>query len=190
MPSQVELVRGQDVVAKQAGDSLTGGKPGALTPLEVAGGQGTVRLVVERARDRLWQLDQRAGQRPVDRLGTLRRRSLGDVEEQRPVDAAVPDRAEADEVREDRVERPVRLQLVELPDLRVAVAICGIGELDRDERLSVRAVVARPGCVQVVDQLRADQTGEELIDDQPLVVSTERAPRLVEELVLRDTVLA
>jgi hypothetical protein len=124
----------------------------------------------------------------------LRCRPAGDVEEERPVDAAVLDRAEADQLGEDRVERSIRLQLIELPDLRVAVAIGGIRELDRDERSSVRSVVERPGrvqlLVQLLDQLRADQAREEVVEDQPLVVPAECAPGLVEELDLRDAVFA
>ena len=53
------------------------------------------------------------------------------------------DRAHADQVRENRQRLRVLTDAVELADLGVAVAVGGVGELDRDERPAVRAVVAR-----------------------------------------------
>ena len=92
---------------RAARDGLPRRESGALAALEVARGERAVRVVFDGARDRLRQLDQRARQLTVDRLGALGRPSAGDVEHQRPVDAAVLDRAEADQVGEDRQQRPV-----------------------------------------------------------------------------------
>ena len=72
----------------------------------------------------------------------------------------------------------------------MAVAVRGVRELDRDERLPVGPVVARAGRAELVHQRVADDAGEELVDDQPLVVPGERPPRLVEELRVLDAVLA
>ena len=54
-------------------------------------------------------------------------------------------------------QRAAGLQAVELPDLRMAVAIGGVGELDRDERRAVGAVEPRPVGQQLRDELRADE---------------------------------
>ena len=120
----------------------------------------------------------------------LRGRPARDVEQQRPVDPAVADRAEADQVGKDRVERPAGLEPVELPNLRMTVAIGGVRELERDEGDAVRPVEARPACPELVDELRSNETRQELVHDQPLVVPAERAACLVEEFRLGDAVLA
>ena len=85
------------------------------------------------------------------------------------------DGAEADQVREDRLERPVRLQLVELPDLRVAVAVRGVGELERDERVAVGAVEVQARRGKLVDEIGSGEDRQEVVDDQPLVVPAQRA---------------
>ena len=76
--------------------------------------------------------------------------------------------------------RTAFLDLVELPDLRVPVAIRAVGKLERDEGLAGGAEVAGSGLQQFVDELFAGQTREQLVDDQPLVMPAQRAPRLVE----------
>ena len=62
----------------------------------------------------------------------------------------------------------------------MAVAICGVRELDRDERLTVRPVVARAVAEELVNELPADKDGQEIVDDQPLVVPAEGAAGFVE----------
>jgi hypothetical protein len=49
-------------------------------------------------------------------------------------------RPEADQVREDRERLDVAIDPVARADLAVAVAICGVGELERDVRVLAVAV--------------------------------------------------
>ena len=92
-----------------------------MAALEIPGGERAVRGDARLSGDRVRQLDQRARELSVDRLRALRGRATRDVEHERPVDGAVGDRAEADEVGEDRQERAVLLQAVELTPSLVSV---------------------------------------------------------------------
>ena len=86
---------------------------------------------------------------------------------------------------------PLRaLIFVPVPDLAVAVAEGGVGELERDVRLAVQGVIARPVVGQLVGELLADQHRQEVAQQDPLVVPHRRAPRLLEDLGLGDAVLA
>src|SRR5690242_11009098 len=106
------------------------------------------------------------------------------VKQQRPVDAAVADWTEPDQVWEQRSSGPARLHLVELAYLRVAVAVGGVGELDGNEGLRLGLVVARAVVEQLVHELASNHAGKEVIDDQPLVVPAQGATSLREELSL------
>jgi hypothetical protein len=66
----------------------------------------------------------------------------------------------------------------------VAVSVSTIGELDRNKRRTVRAVEAGTTGKDRVYQLAACQLRQEFVDDQPLVVPYESAPRVVEQALL------
>ena len=66
-----------------------------------------------------------------------------DVDLQRPVDRVLGrDRAEAHQVGEHRARAEVRVDLVAVADLGVAVAVGGVGELERDVRVARRCGTA------------------------------------------------
>ena len=77
-----------------------------------------------------------------------------------------------------------------MADLAVAVAEGGVGELERDDRRPVGAVAAPGGVLDLLDQRAAHQRGQEVLDDDPLVMPHGRPPRGVEALDLVDAVLA
>src|SRR5581483_12468230 len=109
---------------------------------------------------------------------------------QRPVHAPLADRAEPDQVRENRIERAPGLQPVQLPELLMAVPVRRVRELDGDVRPVLGTVEARTARDELVDELLSDEEWEEVVDDDPLVVPRERPPRIVEDLALVDAVLA
>ena len=171
----------QRLDAELAGDRLARGQSGGLAALEIARGERPVGIVVDVAGDRLRQADQRRGQAPVDPFRPLRRGAPGDVEEQRPVDRHLgPHRRKPDQVREQRQVGLAIVDPVAVADLRVAVAVRGVGELERDERLAVDPVALAAAIEQPCGELGSDQGREEVVQDHPLVVPGEREPRLVE----------
>ena len=70
----------------------------------------------------------------------------------------------------------------------MAVPVGGVGELDRDEGVALGAVEAGALLEQLVDQVRADETGQEVVHDQPLVVPREGSSSFVEQVALRHAV--
>jgi hypothetical protein len=82
-------------------------------------------------------------------------------------------RCESDQVRE---QRQLGLPIVDpeaVADLRVAVAVCGVGELERDERLAVDPVALAAAVEQPRGELGSDQAREEVVQEYPLVVPGE-----------------
>ena len=63
----------------------------------------------------------------------------------------------------------------------MAVSIGCVGELYRNERRAFGAVEAGPASENSGNQVAADQLGQEFIDDHPLVVPGQRAPRRLEQ---------
>ena len=172
----------QRLDAELAGDSLAGGQSGGASALEVTRGERPVGVVVDLAADRLRQADQRCGQASVDPFRPLRRRAPGDVEEQRPVDRHLrAHRGESDQVREHRQVAVPVVDSVAVADLRVAVAVCGVGELERDVRLAVDPVELAAAVEQARGELGSDQAREEVVQDHPLVVPGEQGPCPVED---------
>ena len=77
------------------------------------------------------------------RLARWARRMAVDVDLQRPVDRVLGrDRAEAHQIREQRTRAEVLVDLVAVADLGVAVAVGGVGELERDVRVARRCGTA------------------------------------------------
>jgi hypothetical protein len=72
----------------------------------------------------------------------------------------------------------------------VTIPIRAIGELDRNKRRTAGAVEARPAVKDRLYQLAAGQLRQEFVDDQPLVVPGERAPRMLEQALLVCAVAA
>src|SRR5205085_4830492 len=81
---------------------------------------------------------------------------------------------EPHQVREHRAWAEAPVDLVALPDLRMPVAICRVGELEWDVALIVSAVHLRASFEQLRRQLAADQAGQELAQDHVLVVPRRR----------------
>jgi len=68
----------------------------------------------------------------------------------------------------------------------MAVPVRAIGELDRDKRRPLGVVEAGTTGKDRVHQLAARQLRQEFVDDHPLVVPGERAPRvLIQALLVR-----
>jgi hypothetical protein len=70
----------------------------------------------------------------------------------------------------------------------VAVTVGGIGELERDEGTLASVVVAGSVGRKLVDQLAADQSWQEIVDDDPLVVPSGGPGSLVEQVAFGDAV--
>ena len=79
-------------------------------------------------------------------------------------------------------------QLVGVTNLAVPIPVGGVREFQGDERFPRRLIV--PGAVheQLIDQRLADEAGQEVVEDKPLVVPAGRATRLVEERGFRRAV--
>jgi hypothetical protein len=72
----------------------------------------------------------------------------------------------------------------------MAVSVRAIGELDRDKGRTLGVVEAGTTGKDRVYQLAARQLRQELVDDHPLVVPGERAPRVLEQALLVRAVAA
>ena len=114
-----------------------------------------------------------------------------DVDLQGPVDGVLGrDRAESHEVGEQRARAEVLVDLVAIADLRVAVPVRGVGELEGDVGILVRAIQLRAVVEEISSQSRADEDRQKLAQDHVLVVPGGRPPRLLEHLLLADAVVA
>jgi hypothetical protein len=72
----------------------------------------------------------------------------------------------------------------------VAVAKGGVGEFERNARLALGSVEARPVLEDRVDQLGADQPGQVVVHDRPLVVPGSPATGRLEDFTRRHAALA
>ena len=155
---ETHLLGGQRGHAEATGDGLAGGQPDGLAALQVAVRQRRVVGARLGPGDCGGQRDQRCREPRVDALGALGRRVTLDVDLQRPVDGVLGrDRAEAHQVGEHRAGAEVRVDLVAVADLGVAVAVGGVGELERDVGIPVDAIQLRAVGEQIGGQLRADE---------------------------------
>src|SRR2546429_178852 len=77
-------------------------------------------------------------------------------------------------------------ELVVALDLRMAVAIGGVGKLDRDERVA-REVIKTKAILEDARRHRAaDQIREKIIQDDPLVVPDQRPPEHRQTALTRE----
>ena len=130
-----DLLGGQRGHPEAVRDGFTRGESDGLAALQVAVRERRVVGARRGPGDLRRQGDQRGGQPRVDALGALGRRVALDVDLQRPVDRVLGrDRAEAHQVGEHRAGAEARVDLIAIADLGVAVAVGGIGELERDVR--------------------------------------------------------
>src|SRR5216683_3506246 len=125
--------------------------------------------------------DQRRGQLSIDRLGPLGRRVAWHVKQKRPIDDVLRRRRpEPSQVGKDGKARATLSQLIVAFDLRMAVAVGGVGKFNRDEGFAREAVeartIAQDGCCHRI----TDEVREEIMEDDPLVVPTEGSARIVE----------
>src|SRR5260370_32940962 len=81
-----------------------------------------------------------------------------------------------------------RSELVVTFDLRVAIAISGVGKLDRDERIAREVIEAKAILEDTRRHRAADQIREEIIEDDPLGVPDQRPASIVEPLGLGNAV--
>jgi len=72
----------------------------------------------------------------------------------------------------------------------VAVAVCGVGELERDRHSAARLEVPRPSSEKRPRTVSTHHDREEVEQREPLVVPRQRPPRLFEEVRLGDPVFA
>ncbi len=130
--------------------------------------------------------------RPSIRLARWAGGRPGQVEQVRPVDhQGRRDRAEAEQVGEERHRLGLAVDLVTLADLAVPVAVGGVGELERDPgRARVGAVVPGPAGQQLGGQLGPGQPGQEVGEQDPLVVPGGGPAGLGEQLRLGHPVVA
>ena len=151
--AQADLLGGERLDPEPAGQRLPGGQPDPLAALEVADGQGGVVAAADPG-DGLGEVDEAGRQAAVDPLGPLGRRPARQVEQVRPVDRqGGRDRAEAEQVGQQRDRLGVAVHLVAVADLAVAVAEGGVGELERDEgRARGRPVVPGPAGQELAGQ--------------------------------------
>src|SRR5207244_4602112 len=127
-----------------------------------------------------------ADEATVNLLCAGRRWSAVRVEQLRPIDPMLArHRSEPDQVGEDRRRRVVVVQRVGMTDLRVPVAVGRVGELERDERFSRWTIDAAPVDEQALDQFAANQTREELLKDDGLIMPAQLAGRALEHVRVR-----
>src|SRR6202022_3131714 len=111
------------------------------------------------------------------------------IEEKRPIDDTFRrERPEPGQVGKDWNARPAPAHLVVAFDLRMAIAVGGVGKLDRDEWF-LRDVIKAEALAQDGGGHRAaDQVREEIMEDDPLVVPAERKASIVEEVRIGNAV--
>ena len=72
-----------------------------------------------------------------------------------------------------------------MTDLRVPVAVGRVGELERDERFARRTIETAPFDEQALDEIVANQTREELLKDDGLIMPAQLAGRALEHVRVR-----
>ena len=121
------------------------------------------------------------GQAAVDALGALGRRPAGQVEHAATSRCgARVDRAEAQQVGEQRLRLEPVVEPVGLAHLAVPVAVGRVGELEGDVALGPGPVPARALVQDLLHELLPHQPAQEVVDHDPLVVPGRRPPRRVE----------
>ena len=146
-----------------------------MPALKIARGQRRIRRVIDLAGNGFRERDQRRDKASVYWLRTLSQPLPWHIEEHRPVNCPISDRPETQQIREELDGLPARPQYVGLPDLRVAVSVGPVGELDRNERRAFGLIEPGPAGKDRVHEIAAGQLRQELVDDHPLVMPGERA---------------
>jgi hypothetical protein len=118
--------------------ALARGQASSLAALEVTGGERVVSLLPTAPVIAGGNASRERVSCPSIRLRPLGLIVSRPVEQQRLVDHAVAELAEAHQVQNRWSQWAAAGELVQLADLRVAVAVRRVGELDRDVRLRFR----------------------------------------------------
>ena len=114
----------------------------------------------------------------------------GKVEHPPPVENSLGrDGAEAHQVREHGQLPALLVDAVPMPDLAVAIAERGVGELERDVRLGAGRIEARALRHELGRERLPDQSGQIVVEQNPLVVPHRRPACFREQLGLGDPVL-
>src|SRR5262245_34673912 len=165
-----DFVGRQRPFAEMPGDLFSRGQPDPFAALEIAHGERAELLDFTRAGDCHGQGNQRSHESSVQLPGSLRRRISLSIEYKRPVDPMLwRDRLKSQQVWKDRHGLGAVLEKIAMSNLPVAVAIRGIRELERDERL-LGSVVTAIAHQNLPGHLRSDERRQEFIQNGSLIV--------------------
>src|SRR5262249_54511483 len=125
--------------------------------------------------------NERVHETSTDAFARLRGTASWNGEKPAPIhDMGGRDRPRSGEIREDGQPAGAIVQLVGAPDLGMAKAVGGIGELDRGEWLPLESIDQMAVAEDAVDHLLSHAEGQKLVDDDPLIVPGGEAPGFLE----------
>src|SRR5437588_9553309 len=161
-------------------------QPDTLSSLQVTDGERVVILNLALAGDSYWQLNECSHQLPVDFLRPLRRCHTWCIEEQCPIDRPfMRYRTESQQIRKERHRIRLQVQLVAVPDLRMAVPIGCVGKLERYECAVLRAKPPRAVPKHLLYKRIPDERRQKLVQNDPLIMPPQLRRRFVERAVVR-----
>ena len=105
------------------------------------------------------------------------------IKQKRPIDHVFRrERPETGQIGKDGKTLAARSELVVAFDLGMAIAVRGVGKLDRDERVAREVIKAQAILENTRRHRVANQIWEEIIEDDPLVMPDQRPASIVEQL--------
>src|SRR5437667_8356912 len=94
-------------------------------------------------------------------------------------------RTESQQIRKERHGIRLQVQLIAVPDLRMAVPIGCIGKLKRYECAVLRAKPPRSVSKHLLDKRIPDERRQKLVQNDPLIMPPQLPRRFVERAVVR-----